>query len=76
MKHRITPKRTLVKTLVYRLWVIITSYLVIVFTGQTWTQALLPTIILNVLWTMSYYGYDRLWQKIDWGIEPARKGKR
>ena len=70
MRYGTTPKRTLVKTLIYRVWVILTSYLVIVLTGQTWTQALLPTIILNVLWSISYYNYDRLWQRIEWGIEP------
>ena len=73
MQYRITPKRTLVKTLIYRVWVILTSYLVIVLTGQTWTQALLPTIILNVLWSISYYNYDRLWQRIKWGIEPVKR---
>ena len=76
MKYRITPRRTLVKTLIYRIWVIVSSYIVIVLTGQTWTQALLPTIILNVLWSISYYNYDRLWQKIEWGIEPMRKKRK
>ena len=64
----ITKKRTLVKTLVYRIWVMLSSYIVIVLTGQTWAQALIPTIILNVLWSISYYSYDRLWQKTKWGI--------
>jgi uncharacterized membrane protein len=64
----ITKKRTLVKTLVYRIWVILSSYIVIVLTGQTWAQALIPTIILNILWSISYYTYDRLWQKTKWGI--------
>ena len=73
MRYGTTPKRTLVKTLIYRVWVILTSYLVIVLTGQTWTQALLPTIILNVLWSISYYNYDRLWQRIEWGIEPVKR---
>ena len=73
MRFGTTPKRTLVKTLIYRVWVILTSYLVIVLTGQTWTQALLPTIILNVLWSISYYNYDRLWQRIEWGIEPVKR---
>jgi uncharacterized membrane protein len=76
MKYRITQRRTLVKTLIYRIWVILSSYIVIVLTGQTWTQALLPTIILNVLWSISYYNYDRLWQKIEWGIEPMRKKRK
>ena len=73
MRYGTTPKRTLVKTLIYRVWVILTSYLVIVLTGQTWTEALLPTIILNVLWSISYYNYDRLWQRIEWGIEPVKR---
>ena len=76
MRYGTTPKRTLVKTLIYRVWVILTSYLVIVLTGQTWTQALLPTIILNVLWSISYYNYDRLWQRIEWGIEPVKRKRR
>ena len=76
MRYGTTPKRTLVKTLIYRVWVILTSYLVIVLTGQTWTQALLPTIILNVLWSISYYNYDRLWQRIEWGIEPIGKKRK
>ena len=76
MRYGTTPKRTLVKTLIYRVWVILTSYLVIVLTGQTWTHALLPTIILNVLWSISYYNYDRLWQRIEWGIEPVKRKRR
>ncbi len=76
MRYGTTPKRTLVKTLIYRVWVILTSYLVIVLTGQTWTQALLPTIILNVLWSISYFNYDRLWQRIEWGIEPVKRKRR
>jgi len=73
----ITKKRTLVKTLVYRVWVILSSYIVIVLTGQTWAQALIPTIILNVLWSISYYTYDRLWQKTKWGIiDDNKKNKK
>jgi uncharacterized membrane protein len=73
----ITKKRTLVKTLVYRIWVILSSYIVIVLTGQTWAQALIPTIILNVLWSISYYSYDRLWQKTKWGIiNDSKKSKK
>ena len=73
----ITKKRTLVKTLVYRIWVILSSYIVIVLTGQTWAQALIPTIILNVLWSISYYTYDRLWQKTKWGIiDDNKKNKK
>jgi uncharacterized membrane protein len=73
----ITKKRTLVKTLVYRIWVILSSYIVIVLTGQTWAQALIPTIILNILWSISYYFYDRLWQKTKWGIiDDNKKSKK
>jgi len=36
-------------------------------TGQSLTQALVPTIIINCVWMTSYYLYDRLWARIKWG---------
>ncbi len=64
-----THARTLVKTVIYRLWVIITTYLMLVFTGASWDSALLPTIIMNLVWMTSFYLYDRIWSRIDWGRE-------
>jgi uncharacterized membrane protein len=66
---RPTRKRTLVKTLVYRLWVILTTYAMLVITGQTAEQAILPAVVINLVWTCSYYIYDRIWAHIEWGNE-------
>lgn len=62
-----TRTRTLVKTVIYRLWVIASTYVMLLVTGQSLTQALVPTIIINCVWMTSYYLYDRLWSRIDWG---------
>ena len=66
---KITKKRTLVKTLIYRCWVIVSTYVMLLITGQTVSQAILPAIIINLVWTCSYYVYDRIWAHIEWGIE-------
>lgn len=64
-----TKKRTLVKTLIYRCWVILSTYVMLLITGQSTTQAILPAIIINLVWTCSYYIYDRIWAHIEWGRE-------
>jgi uncharacterized membrane protein len=62
-----TRTRTLVKTVIYRIWVIVSTYVMLLVTGQSLTQALVPTIIINCVWMTSYYLYDRLWSGIAWG---------
>lgn len=64
-----TRKRTLVKTLIYRCWVILSTWCMLVITGQDYDSAILPAIIINLIWTTSYYLYDRLWLRIKWGLE-------
>ena len=62
-----TRTRTLVKTVVYRIWVIVSTYVMLLVTGASLAQALVPTIIINCVWMTSYYLYDRLWSGIKWG---------
>jgi hypothetical protein len=62
-----TRTRTLVKTIIYRIWVICSTYVMLLITGQSLAQALVPTIIINCVWMTSYYLYDRLWARIQWG---------
>jgi len=64
-----TRTRTLVKTIIYRFWVILTTYFMLVITGQDYDTAILPAIIINLVWTTSYYLYDRLWTRIKWGMK-------
>lgn len=64
-----TKTRTLVKTIIYRIWVVFSTYIMLLVTGQSLTQALVPTIIINCIWMASYYFYDRIWANIKWGKE-------
>jgi uncharacterized membrane protein len=66
---KITRKRTLVKTICYRIWIFTVTYIFLIVTGKHWRAAIVPTITLNFLMSFTYYSYDRLWQKIKWGIE-------
>lgn len=59
--------RSLVKTIIYRIWVVITTYVMLLVTGQTLESALVPTLIINAVWMTSFYLYDRIWARISWG---------
>jgi hypothetical protein len=64
-----TRRRTLVKTVIYRCWVLVSTYIMLLVTGQSVDQAIVPTLVINAVWMTSYYLYDRLWAHIDWGRE-------
>ncbi len=68
-----TRTRTLVKTIIYRIWVLCSTYVMLLVTGQSMTDALVPTIIINCVWMTSYYLYDRLWAHIRWGKDDWRR---
>jgi uncharacterized membrane protein len=62
-----TRTRSLVKTVVYRVWVLITTYIMLLVTGQSLESALIPTLAINAVWMTSFYIYDRIWAGIQWG---------
>ncbi len=62
-----TKLRSLVKTVIYRVWVLVTTYVMLIVTGQSLESALAPTLIINAVWMTSFYLYDRLWARISWG---------
>lgn len=60
--------RALVKTLLYRaLMVVITVVVAFAFTGST-GEALSIGIASNAIKTVTYLGYERLWDRVSWGI--------
>jgi uncharacterized membrane protein len=62
-----THTRSLVKTVIYRVWVLITTYIMLLITGQSLESALIPTLLINAVWMTSFYIYDRIWARIQWG---------
>ncbi|WP_411797995.1 DUF2061 domain-containing protein [Halonotius sp. F2-221B] len=60
--------RALAKTLGYRVvMIVITIVVAFWFTGNT-GEALSIGLVANVVKTGTYYGYERLWDRISWGI--------
>ena len=66
---RVTKKRTFVKTAIYRVWILVTSYIFLSIVGKSWSDSIVPTLTLNFLYSIGYYTYDRIWQNIKWGIK-------
>ncbi|ESS09428.1 MAG: putative membrane protein [uncultured archaeon A07HN63] len=63
--------RALVKTLGYRaLMIVITVLVAFGVTGNT-GEALSIGLVANVVKTGTYYGYERLWDRISWGMASA-----
>lgn len=63
--------RALAKTLGYRvLMVVITVLVAFGVTGNT-GEALSIGLVANVVKTGTYYGYERLWDRISWGLASA-----
>jgi len=60
--------RALVKTLLYRaLMIVITVVVALFVTGNT-GEALSIGLAANVVKTGTYYGYERLWDRVSWGV--------
>lgn len=63
--------RALVKTLVYRaIMVTITIAVVFLFTDSA-GDALGIGLVSNTIKTGIYYGYERLWDRVSWGLPAA-----
>jgi len=69
VKHQLheTLRRSVVKTISYRLVILILDFLCIyLFTGKI-KVALGFTIVSNVYTTVCYFLHERMWNKIKWG---------
>jgi hypothetical protein len=60
-------KRTLVQALIYRVWILTITYIMLLITGKSFSDAILPTLAINSFWMLGYIVYERIWQKIKWG---------
>lgn len=69
LQHR---SRALAKTLGYRgLMILITFLVALVFTDDLAVAANIG-IVTNLVKTVTYYGHERLWDRIAWGLETPR----
>lgn len=63
--------RALLKTLLYRTLMIVITVSVAFFYTRDTGDALSIGIATNVIKTGTYYGYERLWDRVTWGIAPG-----
>lgn len=60
--------RALVKTLCYRVLMVAITVLVAFFVTGNTGEAVSIGAAANVVKTGTYYGYERLWDRISWGM--------
>lgn len=64
-------RRALVKTLCYRLFMVLITVVVAWVVVGNVSDALNIGLVANVLKTGTYYTYERLWDRISWGVSEA-----
>ena len=69
MKHE-TVKRSLVKTITFRIVVTIVTGIILFFMGRDVLNAMEDAILVNLALTVFYYINERIWANIDWGFKP------
>ncbi|HMS92400.1 MAG TPA: DUF2061 domain-containing protein [Candidatus Saccharibacteria bacterium] len=66
-KHTETHYRTFVKTITYRIVIVISIFFVTYYTTGEIGDALAITSITAVTGTILYYIHERVWNSIHWG---------
>jgi len=61
--------RAVVKTACYRVFMILVSVGVAFAVTGSVAQSLSIGLVTNLVKTCTYYGYERLWDRIAWGVE-------
>jgi uncharacterized membrane protein len=66
-----TRKRSVVKSIVWRIICIVTSIVVSFFLIGRWDVAIAIGSVYNVVTMVLYYFHERLWNRIRWGCETS-----
>ena len=59
--------RSATKTLTYRLWSLLIVFVLGLVVGLQSSQALSLTVILNIMYLLTHYANERVWNNIKWG---------
>ena len=62
-----TQKRTIIKTITWRIIATITTIITIYFWTGSWTKSFGAGIVANALKTILYYIHERIWNWTDFG---------
>ncbi|TLU86181.1 MAG: DUF2061 domain-containing protein [Chlorobium sp.] len=68
MPRNVTLKRSLIKAVTYRIFIVCLDFLTIyLFTGKV-QLALGFMIVSNIYTSLGYFLHERAWSRISWGI--------
>ena len=62
-----TRKRSVVKSIVWRIICIVVSIVVTFFLSGKWDIAVAVGTVYNVITMILYYFHERIWNRIKWG---------
>jgi uncharacterized membrane protein len=71
-----THKRTIVKAGIYRLCMTFVYYFAFAIATTYINSPVCLSLLIAVVGTVFYYGYDRLWSYIGWGIVHKKRQRR
>lgn len=63
-----TKKRSVVKTITWRIWAFVILFAIGMLLGLPSTDAVEWSIVTNVLFLVVHYLHERAWNRISWGI--------
>ncbi len=61
-------RRSIAKSVAYRLLTLTADFIIIYLVTRGLAQTIVLAIITNVLSTVLYYGHERVWSKVRWGL--------
>lgn len=59
--------RSLCKTITYRVWSLTVVFILGLILGLKQQEAAIMTLALNIMYMVSHYSNERIWNKIPWG---------
>jgi len=59
--------RSVIKTITYRLWSLLIVFVLGLFFGLGATEALSVTVVLNIMYLLTHYTNERVWNRVKWG---------
>ena len=59
--------RSAIKTITYRLWSLLIVFVLGLFFGLGATEALSVTVVLNIMYLLTHYTNERVWNRVKWG---------
>jgi len=66
-------KRSIVKTVTYRILILVTTYIAVYFFTGRHDTTLVITLTSNLFSTVLYFIHERVWNTIHWGRQVRKK---